>query len=95
MDSWRALRIALFGLSLGVAVLAPEAFIAGMAVRAALASLGAGGLGAEERIFMHEQRFQQEKSLKEMDERSRQLQHERDIETLHELEDFWSVKPDV
>jgi hypothetical protein len=30
-----------------------------------------------------------------MDEKSRQLQHERDIEMLHELEDFWSVKPDA
>jgi hypothetical protein len=95
MDPWSALRMAGFGLCLGVAVLAPEAFIASMAVRAALASLGASGLGAEERIFMDEQRFQQEKSLRDIDERSRQFQHERDIEMLHQLEDFWYVKPDV
>jgi len=44
---------------------------------------------------MDEQRFQRQKSLREMDERSRQLQHEREIEMLHELEDFWSIKPDV
>jgi hypothetical protein len=92
---WRWLRVAGFGLCLGVAVLAPEAFVASMAVRAALASLGASGLGAEERMFTDEQRFQQEKSLRGMDERSRQLQHERDIEWLHELEDFYLVKPDA
>ena len=51
MDRWSVLRMAGFGLCLGVAVLDPEAFIASMAVRAALASLGASGLGAEERIF--------------------------------------------
>jgi hypothetical protein len=87
MDRWSALRMAGFGLCLGVAILAPEAFIASMVVRGALGSLGAGGLGAEERMFMNEQRFQQEKSLREMDEKSRQLQHERDIEWLHELEE--------
>ena len=33
MDRWSVLRMAGFGLCLGVAVLAPEAFIASMAVR--------------------------------------------------------------
>jgi hypothetical protein len=95
MDRWTALRMAGFGLCLGVAILAPEAFIASMVVRGALASLGAGGLGAEERMFMNEQLFQQEKLLREMDEKSRQLQHGRDIEWLHELEDFYLTKPEA
>jgi hypothetical protein len=95
MDQWRALRIALFGLSLGVAVLAPEAWIAGAGVRLALSRLGTYGLLGEQLMFRDEQLFQQEKSLREMDEKSRQLQHERENEMLHELEDFWSQAPEA
>jgi hypothetical protein len=66
-----------------------------MVVRGALASLGAGGLGAEERNFMEEQRSLRDKLRREMDEKSRQLQQQRDIEWLHELEDFYLLKPDA
>jgi hypothetical protein len=50
------------------------------------------------RVLLEDQRFEHEKLLREMNEKSRQLQHERDIEMLemlHELEDFSSVKPDA
>ena len=56
---------------------------------------GAECLSNEHKAFLGDQSFEHEKSLREMDEKSRQLQHEREIEMLHELEDFWSVKPDV
>jgi hypothetical protein len=89
---WRWPRVAGFGLCLVIGIAAaPEVPSVGIP----LLTLGAQGLLNEQRIFMEEQRFEHEKSLREMDEKSRQLQHERDIETQHELEDSRSVKPDV
>jgi hypothetical protein len=72
-------------------VVIPE--VPGVGIR--LVTLGAGGLLSEYSIYGEEQRFEHEKSLREMDEKSRQLQYERDIEWLRELEDFYSVKPDA
>jgi hypothetical protein len=53
------------------------------------------GLTHEYSIYEEELHFEHEKALREMDERSRQLRHERDIEWLRKLEDFYSTKPDV
>jgi hypothetical protein len=90
MDWWRVLRNLLFGLCLVIGIFAPETWIASSAIRGLLAYLGAGGLSVEEQMLRDEQRFQQKKSLSDMDERSRQSQHERDMQILRELEDFWS-----
>jgi hypothetical protein len=98
MDFWSWLRVTGFGLCIvgGVVsvVVVPE--VPGVGLR--LLTLCGGGLLREHWIYGEEQRFEHEKSLREMDERSRQLQHERNIEMLemlHELEDFSSVKPDA
>jgi hypothetical protein len=92
MDLWRGLRIA--GSVLCVVVGVVVAFeVPGVGVR--LVTIGGGGLWNEYSIYGEEERFEHEKLLRQMDEKSRQLQHERDIEWLHELEDFYSVKPDA
>jgi hypothetical protein len=94
-DLWRWLRVTgsvlcVVGGVVSVIVI-PE--VPGVGLR--LLIIGGGGLLHEYSIYGEEQRFEHEKSLREMDEKSRHLQHEREIEMLHELEDFWSVKPDV
>jgi hypothetical protein len=94
MDFWSWLRVTGLGLCVVGGVVSAFA-VPEVPVGFGLLSLCGSGLLNEQRIFMEEQRFEHEKSLRERDERSRQLQHEREIEMLHELEDFWSVKPDV
>jgi len=94
-DLWRWLRIGVCGLSLRFGLLGWPGKIASAAIRFVLVYRGAECLSDEHKAFLEEQRFEHEKLLREMDERLRQPQDEREIEMLHELEDFWSAKPDV
>jgi len=92
MNWWRVLRITFFLVMLGLSII-PATRIATLAVQGILAGLGANGLLLEERIYEQELKFDQEKTLRELDEKSRQLLHERDLQILRKLEEL--LEPEV
>jgi hypothetical protein len=95
MEMWRGLRVAGSVLCIvgGIVTVIVIPEVPGAGLR--LLTIGGGGLWHEYSIFEEEQRFEHEKLLREMDEKSRQLQHQRELEWLHELDDFYLVRPDA